>query len=323
MTRSIPFSPDLSRRGVLASGLALALAGCGGGGGPRDGGVLRVGSQKGGTKAMMLASRALDGAEYRVEWSEFPAAQNLLEALGSGAVDVGMVGDGPFAFAYQSGQPIVAISARRVQNRPEGALGIVVPGSSPLRTVQDLKGRALATTRGSIGHYLALRALSAAGLAPDAVRFVFLGPSDAAAALRSGSVAAWATWAPYTILAVAGGARVLVDARDLMVVTGYDAANVRAVTEKRALLVDFLKREAVALQWAHGHPGDYAQMLARETGMPLAITKEVAAKNAFLPVPLDAGVEQDLQQVFDTYAAGGALVARRPLADAFVPLDKS
>jgi sulfonate transport system substrate-binding protein len=114
-----------------------------------------------------------------------------------------------------------------------------------------------------------------------------------------------------------------VDARDLMVVTGYDAANVRAVTEKRALLVAFLRREAVALQWAHGHPADYAQMLARETGMPLAITKEVAAKNAFLPVPLDAGVEKDLQQVFDTYAAGGALVARRPLADAFVPLDKS
>jgi len=196
----------VARRGVLgwmAMGAAgAALAGC-----HRAGETLRVGSQKGGTKALVEASDALAGAGYRVEWAEFPAAQNLLEAIASDAVDVGMVGDGPFAFAYQSGQPIVAVAARRVENRPAGALAVVVRAASPAHGMADIAGQKLATTRGSIGHYLALRALAGAGMAPDAVHFVFLSPSDAAAALRSGAVAAWATWAPYTMLAQAEGAQ--------------------------------------------------------------------------------------------------------------------
>ena len=86
------------RHAIQAAGGFLALAACGRGGAAS--GTLRVGNQRGTTKALMLASGALDGAPYRVEWSEFPAAQNLLEALGSGAVDVGLVGDAPFQFAY-------------------------------------------------------------------------------------------------------------------------------------------------------------------------------------------------------------------------------
>jgi len=305
----------LRRRAVLGGGLALAVAGC-----HRAAGVLRVGSQKGGTKALVLAAGVLDGAPYRVEWSEFPAAQNLLEAISSDAVDVGMVGDAPFQFAYQAGKPIVAVAARRVTNRPAGALAVLVPAASPVRALHDLIGRRLATTRGSIGHYLALRALAAAGIAVDAVHFVFLAPSDAAAALTSGAVAAWSTWAPYTTLALAGGARVIADGRDLFAATGFDVASRSAVADKRALLTDFLGREAAALGWAAGHPDAYAAMLARETGMPLAITRQVVAVNTFRPTPLDAALIAAQAQVVTTFAQGGALTASRPLAEAFVPL---
>lgn len=86
---------------VLAVGVYAWL-----GRGPAPGGVLNVGSQRGGTKALLLASGVLKGAPYTVEWSEFPAAQNLQEAIGAGAVDVGLASDAPFLFAYQSGQPI-------------------------------------------------------------------------------------------------------------------------------------------------------------------------------------------------------------------------
>ncbi len=279
-----------------------------------------MGSQKGGTKALMLASDALAGAPYAVEWSEFPAAQNLLEAISSGAVDVGLVGDGPFAFAWQAGQPILAVAARRVVDRPKETLAILVPGASPARTLADLAGRRLATTRGSIGHYLALRALHQAGLSADAVHFVFLSPSDAAAALRSGAVAAWATWTPYTVLALADGARVLVDGHDLMVTTGFDVANRQAVADKRATLTDFLQRESRAQQWALSHREAYAQVLARETGMPLAITRVVAERNAFQAAPLDKALIAAQQQVVDTYAWGKALVPHRTVAEAFQPL---
>jgi ABC-type taurine transport system substrate-binding protein len=76
--------------------------------------VLKIGSQKGGAKSLILASHALDGAPYRVEWSEFPSAQTLLEAVSAGAVDAGSVADAPFLFAYAAGSKIKAVEASRV-----------------------------------------------------------------------------------------------------------------------------------------------------------------------------------------------------------------
>lgn len=61
---------------------------------------------------MMIASGLLTDARYRVEWSEFRAAQPLLEAVGSGAADLGLAADAPFLFAYESGSPIKAIADR-------------------------------------------------------------------------------------------------------------------------------------------------------------------------------------------------------------------
>src|SRR5579871_6379772 len=96
---------------VASAVLSLGLAACARGGSDR---VLRVGSQKGSTKSVVLASGALKGADYTVEWSEFAAAQTLLEAVGGGAIDVGVAGDAPFQFAYQSGSPIRAVGAQHV-----------------------------------------------------------------------------------------------------------------------------------------------------------------------------------------------------------------
>lgn len=185
---------NLSRRQAWSSLAAVALLpGCRR---ASAADTLRVGSQKGGTKALMLASDALDGIDYKVEWAEFPAAQNLLEAVGNGAIDVGVAGDAPFLFAYQSGLPIKAVSAQRVDPRPAEAVAILVPRGSSAKSIADLRGKKIATTRGSIGYYLTLRALAAAGLPRNAVTFAWLSPGDTRAAFASGTVDAWATWVP-------------------------------------------------------------------------------------------------------------------------------
>ncbi len=51
--------------------------------------VLRVGDQRGNARALMEAAGVLDGLPYRLEWSEFPAAAPLLEALNAKAIDAG------------------------------------------------------------------------------------------------------------------------------------------------------------------------------------------------------------------------------------------
>lgn len=307
----------LGRRDVLGGGGALlALAACG----QRTAaaGVLRVGSQKGGTKALMLASGALAGADYAIEWSEFPAAQTQLEAIGSGAVDLGLAGDAPFLFAYQSGSPIKAVAAQRAARRQEGALSVLVGAGSGVRDLAGLLGKRVATSRGSIGHYLVLRALQANDLPADAIGLVFLAPSDARAALQAGAVDGWATWLPYTAAAIAEGARIVVDARDYSQGYGFAVVNERVLAQKPALLRDFLAREARALRWAQTHVREFAARLASETGLPLAIAEATITKNDRVRVPIDAQLINDQRAVLDTFVRAGAIGHARRLTDAFV-----
>ena len=309
-------------RRIAAALLALlALAACQRGGGDADaGGVLRVGSQKGGTKAVMLASGALEGAPYKVEWSDFPAAQHLLEAIGAGAVDLGMVGDAAFIFAYQSGSPIRAVGAQTFVNRPRGSLSVLVPANSPIRSLADLKDKRIATIRGSIGHYLVLRALAQAHLRPDWVKLIFLAPADAKAALSSGAADAWAIWIPYTSVALKEGARIVVDSNGLTYTYGLDIASEQAIASRRALIADFLRREAKALAWAKDHPREFATVLSRETGLPPDVALDFARRNRRYAIPIDDRLIAQQYVIVKNFQDAGAIAGGRDISPAF---DKS
>lgn len=304
---------------LALSGAGIALSACSRSAVAQDR-LLRVGSQRGGTKALMLSSGALKGIDYSVEWSEFPAAQPLLEAIGSGAVDVGVAGDAPFLFAYESGSPIKAVQAQTVPQRPAEALAILVPTASPARRLADLKGKRVATTKGSIGHYLVLRALAAQNLPRDFLRITYLSPSDAKAALQSGAVDAWSSWVPYVSMALAAGNRVLVDGQTLVNGVAFDVASEKAIADRRAILKDFLAREARALAWARSHVAEYSGILAKETGLPLSIARETVLRNSRLAEPFSARLVADEQTVIDTFRNAGEIKGDRPVKDAFAAL---
>ncbi|MDO7842047.1 ABC transporter substrate-binding protein [Sphingomonas sp. CA1-15] len=279
--------------------------------------VLHVANQKGSTRAMMLAAGVLDGAPYTVEWSEFPAAQTLLEAVSSGSADLGLAGDAPFIFAYQSGSPIKAVGALATAGRPADALAVVVREGSPLRSVADLAGKTVATTRGSIGHHLLLQALERAHIPASRVKVSLLAPSDAKAAFDSGAVDAWASWTPYTNIAIKEGARVIVDAKDYDLPVAFDVANAAAITPKRALIRDFLAREAKALDWARAHPEAYAQVLSRETGLPIDIARASFDRNNRTAVAIAPAVLAHEQAIADRFGRAGLIAPTRPIAEAF------
>jgi sulfonate transport system substrate-binding protein len=298
---------------VAAAGLGLAAAKFRGG----DDKVLRVANQKGQVKAMMLASAVLNGAPYSVEWSEFPAAQPLLEAVGSGAADLGLAADAPFIFAYQSGSPVKAVAVQAPASQAGEALAILVKKNSPIRSAQDLVGRAVATTRGSIGHHLLLQALERANIATSKVKVTFLSPGDAKAAFDSGAIDGWATWTPYTNVAIKEGARAVVDAKDYGLPLYIDIAHAASIAPKRAMLTDFLAREAKAVAWARAHPDAFAQVLARETGLPLDIARASFDRNNRLSQPIDAKVIAHEDDIARRFQKAGLIKAERPVAEAF------
>ncbi|QOT73629.1 ABC transporter substrate-binding protein [Sphingobium fuliginis] len=298
---------------VAVAGFGLAAAKFGGG----DDKVLRVANQKGQVKSMMIASGVLKDAPYTVEWSEFPAAQPLLEAVGGGAADLGLAADAPFIFAYQSGSPVKAIGIQTPFAQAGEALAILVKNGSPAHSIQDLIGKSVATTRGSIGHHLLLQALERAHIPADRVRVTFLPPGDAKAAFDSGAIDAWSIWTPYTNVAIKEGARAVVDAKDYGLPVYIDIAHGDSIGPKRALLADFLRREAKAVEWARAHPDEFAQVLAKETGLPLDIARASFDRNNRVARPINGKIVAHEQDITQRFQRAGLTEGKRPVADAF------
>lgn len=305
----------MDRRQLLISLGGLGLAACAPkGGGEAGQGILKVGSQRGGTKSVLVASGVLTGAPYQIEWSEFAAAQPLLEALGAGAIDLGEVGDAPFLYAYASGARIKAV----LTTKSGGAsTAVLVRANSPIQAPADLRGKKIATGRGSIGHYLLLRVLGNAGLKPADVEVVFLGPGDAKAAFSSGAIDGWVIWGPYIPLALASGARVLASGEGLISGYGYEAATETAIAAKRPQITDFLHRLAAARRWAVVHPQEYAAALAKETGLDLTAALYTVQRYRALPAPTNQAVIDEAAAVFDTYRDAGAVSSTRDIRQAF------
>src|SRR6266705_5668828 len=84
--------------------------------------TLRVGDQKGGNRSLLEISGYAKDLPYKIEWSEFPAAAPILEALNAGALDVGYTGDLSFLSVYATGAPIKAIGGKRSDARTQAIL---------------------------------------------------------------------------------------------------------------------------------------------------------------------------------------------------------
>src|SRR5471030_965299 len=161
--------------------------------------TLRIGYQKSATTLVLLKGegsleKSLAAQGVNVKWTEFPGGPQLLEGLNVGAIDFGYTGETPPVFAQAAGAKLVYVA-----NEPPAPTSeaILVPKDSPIKSVQELKGKKVVLNKGSNVHYLLVRALEDAGLKYTDVQTVFLPPADARAAFERGSVDAWVIWDPY------------------------------------------------------------------------------------------------------------------------------
>ena len=301
--------------GAPAWGAAAAIGVGTGAARANSGVVLRAGDQKGGLRALLEAANELRGLAYEIQWAEFPAAAPLAEALNADAVDFGPIGDAPLIFALANGVRIKAFAVNR--SDPFGTAVLVRP-DSPLKTAADLKGKAIATNRGSIGHYVALKALASAGLAPEAASFRFLAPADAKLALTQGAVDAWSTWEPYTAMAeTAGHARVLVSGRGLSSGLSFLAATDNALAKKPAALRDFAERVVRAQRWSYQHVPEFAATLARIIGISPEAARLQFERRAQRWINVDARVLADQQATADFFLEAGLLKQRLEVRNSF------
>jgi sulfonate transport system substrate-binding protein len=275
--------------------------------------TLRVGDQKGNSQAVMEAAGVLKDVPYTIEWKEFPAAAPLLEALGAGAIETGLVGDAPFTFAASAGVPVVAVAA--IRQSQEG-LAILVRKDSPIHEFEDLRGKKIATGRGSIGHQLILAALESRGWSPSDVQIVFLAPSDAKVAYMQGSVDAWSTWEPYVSQEeVLFQSRRLITGEGLTPGIGFQVATPNAIRDKRPELQDFLRRLTAARAWSLTNVNTYAETWGRLMNIPPAVPLNWLGRARIRVTPIDDAVVADEQKTIDLYFRAGLIKQKLKAAD--------
>ena len=300
----------LSRRRLLAAaGTALLLAAC-----TRDKGKgVVIGYQRGG---ILYLAKSRGEFERRLaargvtplKWVEFASGPPLIEAMRSGAIDLGFVGDTPLAYAQASGSPIVYVAAQLL---PDTTGGLIVRRDSPIRDVAGLRGRRLAFTKGSASELSAVIALQAGGLAIADIEPVYLTPADSMAAFISGKVDAWLTWEPYLSLSDAriGTRSIPIDRGGLKSIAYYVAGSSFA-DQRPDVVTHILDELRIEARWARAHVAETVKITAYATGLPLAVQQKVYDRygNAIFAVDrISPEVIANQQRVADLLRAAGVV----------------
>lgn len=273
--------------------------------------VLKVSSQKDSLRILLESSHALDGAPYTVEFVSFSSAGPTAQAVATDAVDLGVVGEASLAFALASGAPVKVVGVVRTKVT-DTAVAILVKKDSPYQNINDLLGKKITTTKGSVGHFLALAALNQAGNTGKDVEFIFLTPGESRTLLEGNQADAWATWDPYTSMAqlgegADGNTRVLVSGEKLFAGNIPIIANDKAIDEKTALLNDFLNRVSTAYQWVNQHPQQFSAIQAKHTGLPKQVHLISNQHGQPHRVDIDDSAIAELQKSIDLYRKEGLI----------------
>jgi sulfonate transport system substrate-binding protein len=200
----------------------------------------------------------------KVSWHEFAAGPQLLEALSTGAIDLGHAADAPSVFAQAAGKPVVYLAAE--QPYPRG-IGLVVREQDHLASVQDLKGKRVATGRGWNAQYLLAVALEQAGLSYQDITPPTSTMPPMPWPLQSGSVQAVTLWDPFLAAAESQpGLKNLRDGSGLSNNRTFYLSTAACRPAPRAAQ-DLLRELGKVSQWANAKPAEVAALLAPQLGI--------------------------------------------------------
>ena len=271
--------------------------------------TLNVGDQKGtGAEAVLQAAGLLKTLPFKVNWSDFTSGPPMLEAMASGSVDIGGVGDAPPVFAASGGENIEIVGARATPDGDQDA--VVVPKGSPIKSIQQLRGKRIAYGSGSSGNYDLLTVLDKAGLRDKDVTMVNLQPAQALAAFTSGAVDAWDIWPPYVQQVVAqNGAKVLAVGKQYGSPYSFQVASKSALANpaKAAAIKVYLQTLNKAYTWTADHPDAWGAAWSAAAGLPASITDVAATVDKQVPSPITSAVTASEQALVTQFFKAGLI----------------
>ncbi|MFN3766914.1 MAG: sulfonate ABC transporter substrate-binding protein [Ectopseudomonas guguanensis] len=273
---------------------------------------LRIGYQKGSVTLVLAKQHGLLEQRFpatQVQWIEFPAGPQMLEALNIGALDIGSTGDIPPLFAQAAGADLLYIGAEPPKPQAEA---ILVAKDSPIQAVAELKGRRVAFQKGSSAHNLLLRALHKAGLSIGDIQPIYLAPAEARAAFERGSVDAWVIWDPfYSAIALEGKARLLANGEGLGLIGPFYLASRPYAEANPAFVQQLLETLNQAEALTRSDEAGSIRLLAAFMGLPEAVLQRAFSHRPASPIgPVTAQIVEAQQRTADLFLANRLLPKR-------------
>jgi sulfonate transport system substrate-binding protein len=222
---------------------------------------------------------ALQPEGIGVEWVLSAGSNKANEYLRSEAVDFGSTAGAAALLARANGSPIKTVY---IYSKPEWT-ALVIPATSPLTDVTELKGKKIAATKGTDPYFFLLRSLDAAGLSGADVEVINLQHADGRVALERGDVDAWSGLDPHMAASeLEAGSKLLYRNIDF---NTYGFLNAREdfVSQYPELTATVIAQYERARAWILANPDEAATILAEES----KLSQEVAERELFERTVLD------------------------------------
>jgi sulfonate transport system substrate-binding protein len=279
--------------------------------------LLRIGYQKSAVNLVILKQQAVLEKRFpntKVQWLEFPAGPQLLEALSVGSLEFGLTGDSPPVFAQAADKELLYVGVE--PPKPESS-AILVLKDSPLTKLADIKGKKIALQKGSSAHFLLVRAVEKAGLQWTDIQPVYLAPADARAAFERKSVDAWAIWDPfYTATELAIQARALVTGKGLSGNNSFYLASKPFATQHGDTVKALFEELTRADRFVQSSRPEAIKLISSFSGLDAGVVSLFLQRRPASPVgPITAAVAADQQRVADAFLKLGLIPKPVQVAD--------
>jgi sulfonate transport system substrate-binding protein len=274
---------------VIVALLATLLAACGGTGAAQKPTEIRLDYAYYNPSSLVLRKfgwleEELKADGVAVTWVLSAGSNKANEYLRSDAVDFGSTAGSAALLAKANDSPIQAVY---IFSKPEWA-ALVVAKDSPITSIEQLKGKKIAATKGTDPYFFLLRTLRQAGMTGADVEVVQLQHADGKVALERGDVDAWAGLDPFMAQTeIEQGSRLLYRNIDF---NSYGFLNARTAFLQAYpnYVTKVLTNYERARQWIIDNPDEAAQILADEAKLSVEVAKRELDERTVLtesPVP--------------------------------------
>ncbi|WP_288475127.1 aliphatic sulfonate ABC transporter substrate-binding protein [uncultured Pantoea sp.] len=270
---------------------------------------LRIGYQKFGNLGILKARQSLEQQlahrGVSVLWSEFPAGPQLLHALSNKEIDFGTTGEVPPLFAQADQSPMLYVAWEPAAPQ---SVALVVPDSSPIQHVSELRGKRIAVNRGSNVHYLLLQILDEAGLALDEVRILYAPPKYPFTPSDLNAVDAWMMWDPLLSDAENSGQfRVIADGSGRVSNHQFYLAERGFAAQGGDLITVLLAALEQTGRYIDAHRAEAAGLLSTELGIPTSALLHALARRSHQTQRMNLAIIREQQMIADRFYALGLL----------------